>query len=131
MQAGNQSVVSSNTFTVTEDATAPATPVITSIADDSGASGDHLTNDTSLTISGTAEAGSTVEVFQDGASIGTVVADGGGHWSKADANTLADGTTYQFTAQATDAAGNTGVAVGQLCGHDRHDGTDGSRRSRR
>src|SRR6185369_7031445 len=56
-----------------------------------------------------AEAGSTVEIFQDGVSIGTTVADGNGDWSKADGNTLADGT-HQFTATATDVAGNLGPA---------------------
>ena len=67
-------------------------PSITAIADDSGTAGDHLTNDTTLTLSGTAEAGNTVEIFQDGVSIGTTVADVDGDWSLADANPLADGT---------------------------------------
>ena len=106
--AGNQGP-SSTAFRVTIDTTAPLAPEITAIADDSGTAGDHLTNDTTLTLSGTAEAGSTVEIFQDGVSIGTTVADVGGDWSLADGNTLVDGT-YQFTAKATDAAGNQGLA---------------------
>ena len=92
------------------DTTAPAAPSVTGITTDSGTAGDHITNDTSLTISGTAEANSTVTVFQDGVSIGTATADGSGNWSTADSNVLANGTTYQFTATATDAAGNTSVA---------------------
>ena len=107
--AGNQGAASP-AFHVTVDTVAPVAPVIEAIADDSGTTGDHLTSDTTLTISGAAEANSTVEVFQDGVSIGTTVADVNGDWSKVDSNTLADGTTYQFTAKATDVAGNQGAA---------------------
>ena len=106
--AGNQGA-SSTAFHVTIDTSAPGAPAITAIAGDSGTAGDHVTNDQTLTLSGTAEAGDTVEVFRDGVSIGTTVADVGGDWSLADANLLADGT-YQFTARATDGAGNQGAA---------------------
>src|SRR6185295_4380689 len=105
--AGNQGP-SSAAFHVTIDTTAPGAPAITAIAGDSGTAGDHVTNDQTLTLSGTAEAGDTVEVFQDGVSIGTTVAGVGGDWSKLDSNTLADGT-HQFTARATDTAGNLGA----------------------
>src|SRR5262249_60858997 len=73
--------------------------------DDRGPAGDGVTSDATPTLSGSAEAGSKVEVFKDGASIGTVTADGDGHWSL-DAGSLGDGS-YQFTATATDTAGNT------------------------
>ena len=106
--AGNQGP-SSAAFHVTIDTSAPGAPAITAFAGDSGTAGDHVTNDKTLTLSGTAEAGNTVEVFRDGVSIGTTVAGVGGDWSLADANLLADGT-YQFTARATDAAGNQGAA---------------------
>ena len=54
-------------------------PSITALSVDSGTVGDHLTNDQTLTLSGTAgAAGNTVEIFQGGASIGTTVADAGG-----------------------------------------------------
>src|SRR6185295_19563740 len=105
--AGNQGP-SSAAFRVTIDTSAPGAPSITAIAGDSGTAGDHVTNDQTLTVSGTAEAGDTVEVFQDGVSIGTTVAGGGGDWGKLDSNTLADGT-HQFTARATDTAGNLGA----------------------
>ena len=106
--AGNQGA-SSAAFHVTIDTSAPGAPSITAFAGDSGTAGDHVTNDQTLTLSGTAEAGDTVEVFRDGVSIGTTVAGVGGDWSLADANLLADGT-YQFTARATDGAGNQGAA---------------------
>ena len=105
--AGNQGA-SSTAFHVTIDTTAPVAPSITAFSDDSGTAGDHLTNDRTLTLSGTAgAAGNTVEIFRDGVSIGTTVADVGGDWSLADATSLADGA-YQFTARATDGAGNQG-----------------------
>src|SRR4029079_2110193 len=103
--AANTSVVSAS-YAATIDTTAAA-PVITGFTTDSGTVGDHITNDTTLTINGTAEANATVTVFQDGVSIGTATADGSGNWSKIDANVLANGTTYQFTATQTDVAGNT------------------------
>ena len=83
--------------------------MVSATADDSGIPADGLTNDTTPTLSGTAEPGSSVEVFRDGVSIGTVTADAGGAWSLADSQTLADGA-YVYTAIATDAAGNTSPA---------------------
>ena len=105
--AANNTSGLSASYAVTIDTAAPAAPAITAITTDSGATGDHITSDTSLTLSGTAEANSTVEVFQNGVSIGTTTASAGGTWSLADPNTLLNGTTYQFTATATDAANNT------------------------
>ena len=60
------------------DLTPPPAPVITGFASDSGTVGDHMTNDNTLVISGTAEIGSTVQVFRNGTSIGTAAADGTG-----------------------------------------------------
>ncbi|MES0064063.1 Ig-like domain-containing protein, partial [Mesorhizobium sp. M0041] len=103
--AGNTSAVSAS-YAATIDTTAAA-PVITGFTSDSGTVGDHITSDTSLMINGTAEANSTVTVFQNGVSIGTALADGSGNWSRVDSNVLVSGTTYQFTATQTDVAGNT------------------------
>ncbi len=89
------------------DGVAPAAPTITGFTTDSGTVGDHITNDTSLTINGTAEANSTVTVYENGVSFGTTTANGSGNWSLADSNTLSNGSIYQFTATATDLAGNT------------------------
>ncbi len=100
-EAGNTSV-DSNTVGVTIDTVAPSAPVITAPSDGS------VTGDNTPTISGTAEANSTVEVFADGNSVGTTTADGSGNWSLTPATPLAD-DTYDFTANATDAASNTGV----------------------
>src|SRR5436190_10619324 len=65
----NDGLANSNTATSTihvVDATAPAAPVITGFTTDSGTGGDHSTNDTTLTIDGTAEVNSTVTVFRRG-----------------------------------------------------------------
>src|SRR5205823_10710875 len=86
--------------------------VITGIATDSGtSSSDHVTNDPTLILSGTAEANSLVNLTRTGLGvIGTVTADGTGAWSfDYTAVTLAEGA-YSFTATATDLAGNASPA---------------------
>ncbi|MBR7743715.1 hypothetical protein KC207_10480 [Phycicoccus sp. BSK3Z-2] len=102
--AGNVSP-SSNTNTFTVDVTGPAAPVIIEPAD-----GD-VTSDSTPTYVGTAEPGATVEVFVDGASVGTTTADGAGDWSLDQPTDLADGD-HVVAAQATDEAGNTGPMSG-------------------
>ena len=89
------------------DTTPPSAPVIASFSDDTGVLGDHITTDHTLTLSGTAEAGSTVTLFEDDVSMGTTLANGSGQWSFA-TGTLED-DTFHFSAKATDAAGNTSV----------------------
>lgn len=110
--AGNTSVASS-ALPVTIDTAAPAAPALTGITTDSGSSNsDEITSDDTPTISGTAEAGSTVEIFRDSVLVGTATADGSGNWSFTDTS-LAD-DTYSYTATATDIAGNTSVASATL-----------------
>jgi hypothetical protein len=70
------------------DTVAPGAPVITS------ADGGMLT--------GTAEPLATIEVLDDGASIGTTTAGGDGSWSFP----IPAGGRHTYTARATDAAGN-------------------------
>jgi large repetitive protein len=75
----------------------------------------NAANDTAdQTLGGTAEAGSTVNVYLNGATLPayTNSADGSGNWSVT-LGDLADGS-YSYTATATDAAGNTSVAGGPL-----------------
>jgi VCBS repeat-containing protein len=103
--AGNSSTTGA--LSITLDTAAPATPAVTAISNDTGTVGDHITSDTTLTVSGTAVANSTVTVFRDGVSIGTATANGSGNWSLADSTTLVNGHTYQYTAQTSDTAGNT------------------------
>ncbi|MCP4739271.1 MAG: hemagglutinin, partial [Bosea sp.] len=112
-QAGNQSAASGS-FVVTEDTSAPSAPVIGTVTDDvppqTGPVADNgFSNDTTLTIAGTAEAGSTVTIYDsDGTTVlGTGVATGGTFSITTSA--LGQGT-HTLTARATDAAGNQSVA---------------------
>ena len=112
--AGNISGASS-AFVAKVDTVAPSAPVVVSINGDSGRSGsDNITNVTDQTLSGTAEANSTVTVYQDGVALGTATANGSGDWTYHDTNTLLDAHNYSFTATATDVAGNTGSASSAL-----------------
>jgi hypothetical protein len=97
------------------DTREPNTPTVTGIADDNGSSNtDAITNDNTLIISGTAEANSTVEVFRDSVSIGTLLANVSGYWTfYYTGTTLSDGS-YSFTASARDAAGNTSAISSAL-----------------
>ena len=105
--AGNTGVASAAT-TVAIDTVAPAAPVILSIAPDTGVVGDGITSATVLTLTGTAEANSTVAVLDGSTTLGDVSANSLGSWSFVTA-TLAAGA-HSFTAKATDVAGNTGLA---------------------
>ena len=60
---------------------APAAPTIASFSTDSGTVGDHITNDNTLTLTGTAAANSTVKVFDGANQIGTTTANSSGAWS--------------------------------------------------
>ncbi|WP_341882121.1 FG-GAP-like repeat-containing protein [Synechococcus sp. UW140] len=112
---GNISPASSPNYSVTVDTAAPAAPTITSITDDAApitgtiAPG-GFTNDTSLLLTGSAEAASSVSIYNGSTLLGTTTADTTtGAWSYS-ATGLANGTTYAFKATATDAAGNVSKA---------------------
>jgi prefoldin subunit 5 len=94
-----------------KDTVAPNAPAGLDLAsaDDTGAStSDNITRNTSgLTIAGTAEANSKVELFNGATSLGTATADASGNFTL-DVS-LAAGT-HSITAKATDAAGNVSVA---------------------
>ncbi|GAB3402288.1 Ig-like domain-containing protein [Massilia agilis] len=108
--AGNVSGASA-ALTVTIDTTAPAAPAALALAagsDSGSSSSDKVTSVVQPTITGTAEAGATVKLYDGATEIGSGTADGSGNWSIT-ANTLADGA-HNITAKATDAAGNTGSA---------------------
>ena len=83
-------------------------PVIGSFSPDSASIGDGITNANALTLTGTAQANSTVKVYDGTTLLGSAVANVSGAWSFATA-ALTDGT-HSFTATATDASGNTSAA---------------------
>ena len=100
-RAGNtEESPASHSWTI--DVTPPAAPLISAPSDGS------ITNNPSVTVSGEAEAGSTVTVFDNGVAKGTVTADGTSGWSKP-LGAVSDGT-HTYVARATDGAGNMSAA---------------------
>ena len=105
-------------LSVTIDTAAPVVPSIASYSTDSGTVGDGITNDNTLTLTGTAEANATVKVYDGATLLGSATADGSGNWSYTTA-ALANGA-HSLTATATDVAGNTSAASAALERHHRH-----------
>jgi len=94
---------SSDTPPPADDTEAPSPPTITTPQNNS------YDTDGSFSVSGSAEAASTVELFEGTASKGTTKADSSsGAWS-IDLSGLSEGA-HTYTAKATDAAGNTSSA---------------------
>ncbi|TNV11862.1 hypothetical protein FH968_22220 [Buttiauxella sp. B2] len=89
--------------------TTSETPVITNVSDDKApvtgdVSNGGSTNDTTPTLEGTAEANSVVNIYANGALVGSTTADANGAWSYTSPE-RGEGD-YIFTAQAVDKAGN-------------------------
>ncbi|EWH09365.1 fibronectin type III domain protein, partial [Catenovulum agarivorans DS-2] len=99
------------TITVNDDVApdAPSTPDLDAGSDTGLSSTDNVTNNTTLTLSGTAESGSTVTLYSDQVDGGTtVIGTGtatGGNW-QITTTALASGITHSITAKATDASSN-------------------------
>ncbi|RPH24165.1 type I secretion C-terminal target domain-containing protein [Buttiauxella warmboldiae] len=113
--AGNVSAATDG-FAITVDASAPNAPVITSIVDDAAGgvfnaalANNQATNDRLPTLNGTAEANSSVNIYNNGVLYATVTANGSGIWTYSPTAQLSEGT-HSFTVTATDLAGNTSVA---------------------
>lgn len=93
---------------------APSTPDLT-VATDTGTSNtDNITSITTPVFTGTAEANSTVRLYDSNGTtlLGTATADGSGNWSIT-SSALSEGT-HTLTVKATDSAGNTSVASSSL-----------------
>ena len=92
---------------------APAVPTIASFSTDSGTTGDRITNDATLTLTGTAPANSTVNLFDGATPIGTTTANASGAWSYTTA--ALTNATHSFTAtdtvSGTTSAASTAFAV--------------------
>lgn len=119
VNAASLNEFSGNSFFDTIDTTAPAAPSVpdmTAGTDLGGSSTDNITSNATPTFTGTAEPGSTVKLYTDfptpGTLIGTGVADEFGNYSIT-VSTLADGT-HNITATATDFVGNVSTASGAL-----------------
>jgi hypothetical protein len=108
--AGNTSAASA-ALAFTQDTVAPNAP---SMADAAIANGyvDKANDTASQVLTGTAEAGSSVTVYDAGAALGATTAGADGKWS-CTLGALADGS-HTLTATATDAAGNVSAASAAL-----------------
>jgi hypothetical protein len=114
--AGNTSTAST-ALSVTVDTTAPTAPSapdMTSASDSGTSSGDNITSNNTPVFTGTAEANSTVKLYDTNGTtlLGTATADGSGNWSIT-SSTLSEGN-HTLTVKATDTAGNTSVASSSL-----------------
>ncbi|MDB5445627.1 MAG: hypothetical protein JWQ97_944 [Phenylobacterium sp.] len=107
-QASGLTSSSSAGLVVTVDSTAPDAP--TSLADSAITGGyvNQASDTFNQALTGTAEAGATVSVYDGTTKLASVTADAGGAWSYG-LGQLSDGP-HSLTATATDAAGNTGAA---------------------
>jgi hypothetical protein len=102
-------------FTVDVDLTSPALPLVTAVTDDIGAvqgglAANAQTDDTRPTLTGTADPGTTISIFDNGNLIGTASADGAGAWSFTPTTPLTPGL-HALTVTATDAVGNQSAAT--------------------
>ncbi|MDZ7277432.1 Ig-like domain-containing protein [Pantoea eucrina] len=109
--AGNTGPAS-DAFVFTVDTSEPAAPGGVQLSNDSGTTPVAIapgatTNDATPVLSGTAEAGSTVIVYDGNAALGSVVVGSGGSWSFT-TPALAEGA-HSLSATVTSAAGNTGA----------------------
>jgi hypothetical protein len=93
------------------DTTPPAAPSVPVLASDSGVPGDNITNVKTPTFTGTAEANSTVTLYDGLNLVGTATATGGTY--SVTASALADGS-HTMTAKATDGSGNVSAPSGGL-----------------
>lgn len=92
---------------------APSTPDLATGSDTGESSTDNITNDTTPTLTGTAEAGSTVTLYDtDGTTVLDTATATGGNWSLT-SSALSEGS-HTLTAKAVDGAGNESVASSGL-----------------
>jgi hypothetical protein len=105
MDAAGNTSLASPAIDPTIGAAAPAVPHITSFSPDSAKVGDGITNASVLTLTGNADAGSTVKIFDGTIMLGIAAVNASGVWNFATTK-MADGS-HSFTATDTNAAGNT------------------------
>jgi hypothetical protein len=101
---GNPS--STSTATISVDTAAPVLIAQLDAASDTGVANDGKSSDTTPTVKGFSEAGTTISISAGGTALGSTVADASGAWTLTSAALPNDGS-YQFTLSAADAAGNT------------------------
>jgi large repetitive protein len=106
--AGNTGFATSQTLTIDKTApAAPTAPALTAASDSGSSSTDRITNVTTPTFTGSAEAGATVALYDGVTPVGTAVATGGAYSVRSVA--LSAGV-QTMTVKATDVAGNVGAS---------------------
>ncbi|MBI2933737.1 MAG: hypothetical protein HYY16_19000 [Planctomycetes bacterium] len=107
--AGNTSPASTSLTVIIDTSIAtPAAPALDAASDTGLSSSDGVTNDTTPTLTGAAEASASVILRNGAVQVGAAVADAAGAYAITLAP-LADGA-YSFTVTASDAAGNASSA---------------------
>jgi hypothetical protein len=91
---------------------APTTPDLIAASDKGASTPDNITNVTTPTFTGSAEAGATVTLFSGTTRVGTGLAAADGSWTIT-ASALGNGSR-SISARATDAAGNVSVGSPSL-----------------
>jgi hypothetical protein len=86
----------------------PAAPTISSFSPDTAPVGDGHTTATTITLTGTGEASSTINLFDGTAAAGTTMVNTSGAWSITDANLAV--AIHSFTATDTDANGTSAAS---------------------
>ncbi|KDM92850.1 Ig-like domain-containing protein [Photobacterium galatheae] len=114
---GTTTYQKSFTITVADDVApaVPSTPDLSSGSDSGTSDSDNLTKNLTLTFTGTAEAGSTVELFSDQVGSTPLGAGSvtGGNWSIT-TSALSSGLTHVITAKAKDGNNNQSAASSGL-----------------
>ncbi|MCV3217086.1 Ig-like domain-containing protein, partial [Plectonema radiosum NIES-515] len=101
---GNTSPTKEYTFTLDTTTPAPTNLDLPASIDSGVSATDNITNFNTPTITGNAEANSTVQLFNNGNVVGEATTNADGIWQIVTSD-LTDGT-YNLNAQATDIAGN-------------------------
>ncbi|MER2492255.1 beta strand repeat-containing protein, partial [Catenovulum sediminis] len=116
---GTATFQESFTITITDDVApdAPSTPDLDAASDTGTSSTDNITNDTTPTLSGTAESGSTVTLYSDQVGGGTTSIGSGtatdGNW-QITTSALTAGLTHSISAKATDLSSNESASSSEL-----------------
>ncbi len=93
---------------------APSVPKLDPASDTGALATDNITKDTTPTFFGTAEANSSITLYEGAATVGSATTDAAGNWRGAVAPALSDGN-HMIRATATDTAGNVSPAsAGQI-----------------
>ena len=107
--AGNTGTAS---LSFTLDTAAPVVPSIAGFSPDNGTVGDGITDASVLKLTGTAEANSTVKIYDGATLLGSSTANDSGGWDYT--TTSLNPGSHSFTATDTDMAGNTSAASSAL-----------------